>query len=72
MATTPVTKPLMTKPPRAAGRRLPVWVIMGLVAAVTVLVYGALRPSSPSAFDTPAAQAPITPDNPWQPAHSLQ
>ncbi|HUZ71734.1 MAG TPA: hypothetical protein VMU87_02005 [Stellaceae bacterium] len=45
--------------------------MIGLVAALGLLVYGAMVPSPPSAFDSPAAHMPLRPDNPWDPVHSM-
>ncbi len=72
MATRPITKPLLTKPlRRSANGRLTFWLTLGLVAALALLIYGAFVPSPPSAFDSPAAQMPFKPDNPWVPVHSM-
>jgi len=55
-------------PKRAAGRtnrmRLPTWLALSLAGVVGVLVYGALKPKPPNAFDRPEAQI-NSPRNPW-------
>jgi hypothetical protein len=38
------------------GERLPTWMTLSLVALLGILIYGALMPKTPSAFDRPEAQ----------------
>jgi len=59
------TKPA-SKIPGAAGKRtVPLWLILSLAAAMALLVYGALRPKPPNAFDLPEAQTNVKARNPW-------
>jgi len=44
--------------------RLPTWLALSLAGVVGVLVYGALKPKPPNAFDRPEAQI-NSPRNPW-------
>ena len=54
------------KIPIAAGKRtVPLWLVLSLVAAMGLLVYGALTPKPPNAFDLPEAQTNIKARNPW-------
>ena len=72
MTTRPIAKPLITKPQRrSAGSHVPLWLALGLVAAIGFLVYGVTVPSPPSAFDRPEAQLPLKSGNPWDPVHSM-
>lgn len=50
---------------------MPLWLVLSLAAAVGLLLYGITVPSPPSAFDLPAAQVPMQPNNPWDPVHSM-
>jgi hypothetical protein len=67
MMTTPNGVP-NTGSKRAAGsrkgQRLPAWLALSLAMVMGVLVYGALKPKPPSAFDRPEAQV-NSPRNPW-------
>jgi hypothetical protein len=44
--------------PRRSDSRLRVWLLACLLVAMSVLLYGLLHPSPPSAFDRPEAQIP--------------
>ena len=69
MARTRLTKPMPVS--RAAGNHLPLWLVAGLAGAIGLLVYGAMVPKTPSAFDRPEAQLPFKSPNPWDPIHSM-
>jgi hypothetical protein len=51
-------------------RSIPTWITILLVVMLGVLIYGALRPKSPNAFDSPAAQTNQQ-GAPWQQPHSF-
>jgi len=58
----PLPKPLT----HTAGKRVvPLWLALSLAAAIGLLIYGAVRPKPPSAFDLPEAQTNIKARNPW-------
>jgi hypothetical protein len=72
MTTKPIAKPLAAKAPRrTASNHVPLWLALGLVGALGLLIYGAVTPSPPSAFDRPDAQLPLRPANPWDPIHAM-
>ena len=54
MATT--SKTAVKKRQQRKGERLPTWVTLSLAALLCILIYGALVPKTPSAFDRPEAQ----------------
>ncbi len=67
MQTRPLSKPVHSP----SAKRVPLWLMLGLAAAIGLLVYGVMVPSPPSAFDLPAAQMPVRANNPWDPVHSM-
>lgn len=58
----PLSKPLVHS---AAKRVVPLWLVLSLAASLCLLIYGAVRPKTPSAFDLPEAQTNVKARNPW-------
>jgi hypothetical protein len=44
---------------------VPLWLVLSLAASLCLLIYGAVRPKTPSAFDLPEAQTNVKARNPW-------
>jgi hypothetical protein len=63
----PLTKPAHSP----SAKRVPLWLVLSLAAAIGLLIYGATVPKPPSAFDQPDAQSPVRAGNPWDPVHSM-
>ncbi len=59
------TRPASKISHAASKRTVPLWLVLSLVAAMALLVYGALRPKPPNAFDLPEAQTNVKARNPW-------
>lgn len=58
-------------PRRASKQRLPTWLLLCLAILTVVLIYGIVRPSPPSAFNSPEAQMPVKARNPWEPVKPM-
>ena len=56
---------------RASKQRLPTWLLLCLAILLVVLAYGIVRPTKPSAFDSPEAQMPMKGRNPWEPVKPM-
>jgi hypothetical protein len=56
--------------PRSKGNHIPWWLLLSLAFLLGIVLYGALTPSPPSAFDRPEAQV-NPPRNPWDTPHSF-
>jgi hypothetical protein len=57
--------------PPHENNRLRVWLLACLLVAMTILLYGLLRHSPPSAFDRPEAQIPNKLRSSWGVANPL-
>lgn len=57
--------------PHQENNRLRVWLLAALLIVMSVLVYGLLRDSTPSAFDRPEAQIPNRLRSSWGVANPL-
>lgn len=59
------------RPRRTGKQRFPTWLTLCLAIVLVVLIYGLVRPSPPSALDSPEAQMPMKPRNPWEPVRPM-